>query len=143
MTQTQTPEEMLDHALTLISDLKREFKLKSNNRDKIPFFYCGVADSNIIEGIMLLVIKYFGNPYKASGEISFWMNFFDSFVKDVGGVRREQTLFRLDCGEGIQLFCAFWPWGSDPIKTSIRIGMLHDDSPEQMKRVEPFKNRFL
>jgi hypothetical protein len=110
--------------LELISAIEKNFKIKPNNDVDDPLLYCGVADSNIIDTLTVEVEKHFGKAYKPAGEGAFFKNYFDRFVKEVGGARKDQTLFKKDIAEGIVMYCAFWPWGSNPVKTSVRIGLL-------------------
>ena len=110
--------------LELIDLIESKFKIKPNNDVDDPLLYCGVADSNIIAQLSEDVEKYFGKPYKPAGEGAFFKNFFDKFMREVGGARKEQTLYRREISESIVLYCAFWPWGSNPVKTSVRIGLL-------------------
>ncbi len=111
--------------LKLLGKLEREFQLKPNyDGNDDPLLYCGVANSNLINELTPLVEEYFGKPYKPAGESAFFKNLFDTFIKAVGGIRTEQTLYKKDIDEGVILFCAFWPWGSDPVRTSIRVGLI-------------------
>ena len=110
--------------LKLIGKLEKEFGLKPNTDIDDPLLYCGVAQSNLIADLTPLVEEYFGAAYKPAGETAFFMNLFDKFIKSVGGVRKEQTLFKKDIAEGVILYCAFWPWGTSPVKTSVRIGLV-------------------
>ncbi len=110
--------------LKLIGKLEKEFGLKPNTDIDDPMLYCGVAQSNLIEQLTPLVEEYFGSAYKPAGETAFLKNLFDKFIKAVGGARKEQTLFKKDIDEGVVLYCAFWPWGTQPVKTSVRIGLV-------------------
>jgi hypothetical protein len=110
--------------LKLINIIETKYRIKPNNDVDDPLLYCGVADSNIIDQLAMDVEKYFGKPYKPAGEGAFFKNFFDRFMREVGGARKEQTLFRREISDQAVMYCAFWPWGSNPIKTSVRIGLL-------------------
>lgn len=111
--------------LKLIGKLEREFGLKPNlDGNDDPLLYCGVANSDIISQLTPIVEEYFGKPYKPAGETAFFKNLLDPFIKTVGGIRTEQTLYKKDIDNGVVLYCAFWPWGSDPVRTSIRLGLI-------------------
>lgn len=122
--------------MTLVPELKEKFNLERNSDGCDTLLFTGVAKSNIIADLTPLVELKFGKPYKPAGESALLKNWFDAFVKDVGGVRYEQTLFRLDLGDKIGIYCAFWPWGSDPERTSVRIGVLcpDDEAESQLDR---------
>jgi len=121
--------------LALIPAMKRQFGVRANQRDCRPLLFTGVAESVVIERLEEHVSEYFGSPYKPAGSGAFFMNLFDSFVRSVGGVNRDQTLFRKNVTKDLTLFCAFWPWGSNPVKTSVRLGLICRTDDER-KRVE-------
>lgn len=110
--------------LKLISLLEKEFEMKPNYDSNDPLLYCGIVKSDLISKLESHVEEYFGKPYKPAGQSAFFKSMFDPFVKDIGGIRFEQTLYKKDITPGVVLYCAFWPWATDPQKTSIRIGLL-------------------
>jgi len=128
--------------LKIIDLIEKKFKIKPNNDVDDPLLYCGVADSNIIDELSHEVETVFGKPYKPAGEGAFFKNFFDKFVREVGGARKEQTLYRIDIDENTCMYCAFWPWGSNPVKTSIRIGLVCYGADEREKYAKDLKGEF-
>jgi hypothetical protein len=114
----------LRNTLGLIDTMKAEFGVRPTPENSQPLLFTGVAESVVIEHLTERVAEHFGPPYKAAHQGAFFMNLFDGFVKAVGGVNRDQTLFRKDFEDGVTLYCAFWPWGSNPVKTSVRLGLL-------------------
>lgn len=126
--------ERIREVLALIPAMRTRFKLKRNREACDALLYVGVAQSNVVAELGEMVEGDFGAPYKAAGEGAFFKNLLDGFVKSVGGVSKEQTLYRLDLSPEIQLFCAFWPWGSDPTRTSVRVGLLCK-KPEDEERL--------
>ncbi len=120
----QNQVKKIREALKIIDLIEAKFKIKPNHDIDDPLLYCGVADSNIMKQLTEEVEKIYGKAYKPAGEGAFLKNFFDKFVREVGGARKEQTLFRKEISEQVFLYCAFWPWGSNPVKTSIRIGLV-------------------
>ncbi|HOY67376.1 MAG TPA: hypothetical protein PLP29_10835 [Candidatus Ozemobacteraceae bacterium] len=123
----------IKEALQLIDELKRQFSVRRHPDGCSKLLYTGVAESNLIDKLMPVVEKRFGPAYKPAGQSALLKNWFDGFVKGVGGIRRDQTLFRLDISPELSMFCAFWPWGSEPVKTSIRIGLLCADEDLEKK----------
>lgn len=110
--------------LALVPALREKFRLQTNRDVRQPLLYAGVVESDIVAALTPDVEARFGPPYKAAGAGAFWKNLFDRFVREIGGIRRDQTLYRRDIAPGVTLYCAYWPWGSNPVKTSIRIGVL-------------------
>ncbi|MBF0409970.1 MAG: hypothetical protein HQM10_21685 [Candidatus Riflebacteria bacterium] len=134
--------ESIKETLKLIPILKSSYNVKRNTDEDDPILFVGVAETNMIEQLRPVVEEYFGPPYKPAGTGSFWMNLFDSFVKSVGKIRKDQTLFKKDISPNIRLFCAFWPWGSEPVKTSIRIGIMFDSEAEEEELKKKIQNFF-
>lgn len=128
--------EAITEILTLIPEMKTDFGIKRNSRDSDPLMFTGVATSSIIPDLASRVERHFGAAYKPAGEGAFFKNLFDSFVKSVGGISKEQTLYRKEFSPTLALFCAFWPWASDPKQTSVRLGLLctKDDECERLKK---------
>ncbi|HEY9068844.1 MAG TPA: hypothetical protein VIV61_01235 [Candidatus Ozemobacteraceae bacterium] len=123
----------IKEVLQLIDELKRQFAVRRHPDGCSKLLYTGVAESNLIDKLIPVVEKRFGPAYKPAGQSALLKNWFDGFVKGVGGIRRDQTLFRLDISPELSMFCAFWPWGSEPVKTSIRIGLLCADEDLEKK----------
>jgi len=117
--QLQTIEE----TMALIGELKAAYKIKASDSGD-PLLYAGIVDSDLIGHITPMVEKYFGEPFNHAGKSTFFVNLTDAFSKAIGGIRKEQTVFRKKVSKSIYLYCAFWPWGSNPTKTTVRIGAL-------------------
>ncbi|MDD3001509.1 MAG: hypothetical protein PHF29_07130 [Candidatus Riflebacteria bacterium] len=134
--------EKIKNALKIIGNIEEKYKIKRNADVDVPLLYCGVAQSNIIKDLSEDVKAYFSDPYKPAGKSAFLKNFFDKFMREVGGARVEQTLYRLQISEKIFLYCAFWPWGSNPVKTSIRIGLICYEQADTDYFSEKLKDEF-
>lgn len=128
--------------LKLISVLEKKYNIKPNNDVQEPMLYCGVAESDLIKVLSADVEQYFGKPFKPAGESCFFKNLFDRFLKNIGGARKDQTIYKKVIDENVVLFCAFWPWGSQPVKTSIRIGLLCYDEDEEAQYESKLKGYF-
>jgi len=117
--------ETVDSTLSVISELMSGFDIKpSDSRD--PLVFAGVVQSDMLDEITTVVESYFGKAYKPAGKSAFFRNYTDQFVRDIGGIRKEQTVFRKAITDTLDCYCAFWPWGSDPVNTTVRIGVLCD-----------------
>jgi hypothetical protein len=134
--------EKIRKTLKVIDLIEDKFKIKPNNDVEDPLLYCGVADSNILEELAGEIEKYFSKPYKPAGEGAFFKNFFDRFMREVGGARKDQTLYRLDIDDITCMYCAFWPWGTNPVKTSIRIGLVCFGADEREKYEKELQGDF-
>ena len=134
--------ESIRRHLKIIDLIEDKFKIKPNNDVDDPLLYCGVANSDIIEELAVEIEKSFGPAYKPAGEGAFFKNFFDRFVREVGGARKEQTLYRIVIDDMTCLYCAFWPWGSNPVKTSVRIGLVCYGADEREVFAKELKGEF-
>jgi hypothetical protein len=134
--------QKIRNTLKVIDVIEKKFKIKPNNDVDDPLLYCGVADSDVLTELAVEIEKSFGNPYKPAGEGAFFKNFFDRFVREVGGARKDQTLYRLDIDDNACMYCAFWPWGTNPIKTSVRIGLVCFGADERDKFAKELKGEF-
>lgn len=113
----------LDVLQALSLELTERTRLQLNRDTRDPLLVTGVTTAERIESVGRIVQSRMGAPYKPAGQSAFWKNLFDSFVKAVGGVHSDQTLFKLDLGPDVSLYCAFWPWASDPGRVSVRLGI--------------------
>ncbi|MBI4863657.1 MAG: hypothetical protein HY815_25870 [Candidatus Riflebacteria bacterium] len=107
----------------LIGALRERARLSMQLDPTNRLLHTGVVSSRGIEKVAEVVRGRMGPAYKPAGQWALWKNWFDEFVKAVGGIRSEQTLFRLDLNPDVTLFCAFWPWASDPDRVSVRVGL--------------------
>ncbi len=121
--------------LVLIDDLKNHHGLEINKDSCGPLLFTAIASSDQIVSLSPLVEKYFGPPHKSAGQSAFFKNLFDSFALSIGGMKKDQTFFRKDISHDLILYCAFWPWGSNPNKTSVRIELLYNGkgTPEALE----------
>lgn len=90
--------------------------------------FLGVTSPSAVTGLEEILRRSFGAPYKEKGHRALWMNFFERFVRDVGGIRRNQTLYKRPMGGAVILYAALWPWATRPDRVSVRIG-LHCRAP--------------
>lgn len=125
MNVMDTQIDTIKETLSVISELKSGFDLEPSD-SRNPLVFAGVANSDIIQEITSLIEKYFGRAYKPAGKSAFIMNLTDRFAKGIGGIRKEQTVFRKNVSPTLDLYCAFWPWGSNPVRTTVRIGVFGD-----------------
>ena len=120
----------------------KQFDIEINEDSRGPLLYTGVVRSEIIVQITPYVERHFGIPYKGSGKSAMMKNLFDPFNKALNGLRKEQTAYRMDISRGLILYCAFWPWGSNPDNTSVRIGLLCKSKEEENQMSEALKEFF-
>jgi hypothetical protein len=114
--------QIIEKTMALLGELKAAHEIKTSDSGD-PLLFVGVVKADVIEQITPLVEKYFGEAYKPAGKSAFFKNILDSFSKSIGGIRKEQTVFRKNVSQSLDMYCAFWPWGENPVNTTVRIGV--------------------
>lgn len=125
---SETTEARPKHGASLLFEelrkkLRSGFQLDLQSTPDLLFM--GVLATSTLPEIEKLLAEMVGAPYKPRGETAFFKNFFDAFVKRVGGIRRSQSLYRRDFEGEVTLYVALWPWESKPERVSVRIGFLY------------------
>ena len=134
--------QIVEKTMDLIGELKTTYEIKPPD-SKDPLLYTGVVEADVIAQITPIVEKYFGSPFKPAGQSALFKNLMDGFSKTIGGMRKEQTVFRKDISKSLYLYCAFWPWGSNPVNTTIRIGILTTGKEEIEKEIYDIMGKYL
>jgi len=134
--------QIIEETMALIGELKTTYEIKPPD-SKDPLLYTGVVEADVIDQVTPIVEKYFGSPFKPAGQSATFKNLLDSFSKTLGGMRKEQTVFRKDISKSLYLYCAFWPWGSNPVNTTIRIGVLTTGAEEIEEGIYSIMNKYI
>ena len=119
--------EVLKQLAALIADMAQRgaLQIQADRRDALV--RTTVVPSTRVPQLLDMVTELMGPAVKPAGEGAFWKNWFDPFVKAVGGIQKDQSLFRKPLVGDLSLYCAFWPWASDATRTSLRIGICCGD----------------
>jgi hypothetical protein len=120
MNQVEATEPALEEIGRLIGEVRRTGIEFAYNGELL---FLGVTSPTAIPGLERIFESSLGRPYKERDRRALWMNFFERFVRDVGGIRRNQTLYRRPMGDSVTLYAALWPWATRPDKVSVRIGL--------------------
>lgn len=116
----------------LVNDLRSRGPLDLRPDRRNPLVYTTVVGAARVEELGRLVAELLGPPFKPAGESARWKNWFDPFVKSVGGIETQQTLYRKDLEGPFALYGAFWPWASEPTRCSLRVGLSCLDKPRRV-----------
>lgn len=122
----QQPETLLE-LLRVVGELETLFGVQRNVAACNPLLFVGVTDAQTLERLHPVVEQHFGPPMKRAGGETFTDKPSEGFVRAIGGVRLDQTLFLSNVVEGHSVYCVFWPWGSNPLRVSIRVGVIAGD----------------
>ena len=117
----------------LLADLKKSSGLQMDPHESDPALRLAVVESKDLPALSAVLQRHLGEAFIPAGTSAFFKNLLDSFVRSIGGVRREQTLYRKSFESGTTLYCAIWPWASRPTRVSIRVGLHDSDSGRRQK----------
>lgn len=115
----------------LVTDLATRGSLSLAADQRNVLLRVTVVPTDKVSTLVGLVTELMGPAVKPAGQTAWWKNWFDPFYRSVGGIQREQTLFQKKIGDGVSLYCAFWPWASEPKRTSLRVGI---SCPDESRR---------
>jgi hypothetical protein len=107
----------------LVTDLATRGSLSLAADRRNALLRVTVVPTDKVASLVGLVTELMGPAVKPAGETAWWKNWFDPFYRAVGGIQREQTLFQQQLEGEVSLYCAFWPWASEPKRTSMRVGI--------------------
>ena len=114
----------IEEVLAVVSELELQFGVARNQGGCGPLLFVGVVDAGAIAALTPSVERRFGPAFKAAGTGTFFKNLSDAHLKRLGGVRKDQTLFLREVPQAADVYCMFWPWGSNPQRISVRIGLM-------------------
>lgn len=132
-----TEAEILGRLSWLVQELgtKANLKLAADKRNVLV--QSTVIPSDRVPQLIPVVSELLGPAAKPAGETARWKNWFDPFFKAVGGCEKQQSLWSKPVDDKVALYLAFWPWASEPTRTSLRAGIACWD-PAQLGRLEAF-----
>jgi len=120
--------QVINELSTVVGELGKRASLKLTTDQRNALLCTTVVPSDRVASLLDVVAGLMGPAVKPAGKSAWLKNWFDPFYRSVGGIQREQTLFRRELAAGLSIYCAFWPWASDPKRTSIRVGVSCDDA---------------
>lgn len=123
MAPMPTDAEVLGQLSLLVTELARRGSLQMQADKRNALLRTTVVPSDRVPQLLATAAELMGPPVKPAGASSMWRNWFDPFFKAVGGAEKPQSLFRRELADQLALYVAFWPWASDPGRTSLRIGL--------------------
>ena len=98
----ETHTDTIKQTLSVIGELKSNFEIEPADSGN-PLIFAGIVNSDIVQDIIPVAEKYFGQVYKPAGKSTFMTNLTDKFAKAIGGIRKEQTVFRKTVSQSLDL----------------------------------------
>lgn len=108
--------------MKLIDDINGSLKLEVRVTSEAHEYFEAVFQSADLEKLSVFIKEALGEALKPPGKDVRFAKHVQKLVDKVGGLRREQTFYLKEGGDGEYTFAALWPWQSDPSKTTLKIG---------------------
>src|SRR2546423_270076 len=115
--------QVINELSVVVAELVKRASLEMQPDRRNVLMRTTVVPTDKVPRVLDVVAELLGPAVKPAGKSAWWKNWVDPFYRSVGGIQREQTLFRRELCAGLSLYCAFWPWASDPKRVSIRVGI--------------------
>ena len=128
--------QVITELSTAVHELNKRASLQLASDARNKLLCTTVVPTEKVQSVLDAVTELMGPAVKPAGQSAWFKNWFDPFFKSVGGIQREQTLFRRELTAGLSLYCAFWPWASDPKRTSVRVGISCGDDARRKALTE-------
>ena len=135
-----TESEVLGQLSWLVNELAQRASVKLGLDQRSVLVRSTVVPSDRLATLIPIVTELMGPPVKPAGETARWKNWFDPFFKSVGGCEKQQSLWARPIEDRVTLYLAFWPWASEPTRTSVRAGIACWDEARRFK-LEDFLKR--
>ncbi len=118
--------------LELIGELKAVPKVKPHD-SRFENEIALVAPAAVTAEVDTVVQRYLGEPTKPAGKGLPLSLKFNSVIRALGGIRKEQTLYMVALDEVVTFYVAYWPWGGGErftIKVGVHLGKGAADEDE-------------
>ena len=83
----------------------------------------GVLHRQDLQRCYALLCETLGSPIKEFGKAARFDSKTQQLIQQLGGIRIDQCLFLLPCGDRQMAFAALWPWASDPTRITLKVGV--------------------
>ena len=113
---------------TLIAQLRRDMAfIEIRPSSKSGRYLEAVLRRSDLERCASLVGQVFGPPAKGFGQRAAFAPDTKPIVEALAGIRPEQCLYLKPGLDRSMLYAAFWPWGTDPQRITLKIGIYCGD----------------
>ncbi len=108
----------------LIETLKRQAQFVETRPSTSPEDYFeGVLARDTVPGCEALLTSALGAPVKPFGQAPALDRAIKKIVERLGGVRPEQCLFLSQRPDGVVAYAMLWPWASNPLRVTLKVGV--------------------
>lgn len=106
----------------MIKELRSKIPMQIRSVSRGDEYLEAVVDKKDVEALNQILLKHMGKEAKSPGKKTVLTSDIQKLVKELGGLRNEQTFFYMKNGDRI-MYAALWPWQSDPDKVTLKAGL--------------------
>jgi hypothetical protein len=108
--------------MEIVDKIKGALNLEVRSTPDTDEYFEAVFMSKDLEKMTLMLKEGLGEPIKPAGKDVRFAKDMQKIVDLIGGLRREQS-FYVKSGSDKHTYAALWPWQSDPLKITLKIGI--------------------
>ena len=108
----------------LIAALKQAIPLELRSTPNPSEYLEGVLSRQDLKACYELLVRHFGAAAKEFGKPAAFTGAAARGVERVGGIETNQCLFLSITDERSAVYAALWPWQSDPMRVTLKVGIV-------------------
>jgi hypothetical protein len=107
----------------MLKELKSKLQLEVRPNSREGEYLEAVVKTNDLEALNAILVKHLGHPVKKGGKHAELTGEAGKVAGMIGGIRTEQTFYCSDKDDAVY-YAALWPWASDPLRITLKAGIL-------------------
>ena len=107
----------------MLKELKNKIPLEIRQSSKGEDYLEAVVQSKDLDALTAVLTKHLGHPIKKAGKGAEFTGEVRKIADSLGGIRAEQTFYYSDKDEAVY-YAALWPWASDPLRITLKAGII-------------------
>jgi len=115
-----------DRILDIITSIRSSFKLEERPSPEPEKYFEAVIQRTELKRCVDLLETNLGSPVKPFDQDLKLDKGIQKIADDLGGIWKDQCLFLKQNESQEFIFAAFWPWGSDPERITLKLGLVED-----------------
>ena len=108
---------------SLIASLRSTIPMLVRSAPASEDYLEGVLAREELQRCCALLSERLAPPIKDFGKAAAFEPPVQKVVASLGGIRLEQCLFLKQGEEGHAVYAALWPWASDPLRITLKVGV--------------------
>jgi hypothetical protein len=107
----------------MFKELRSKVPLELRPNSKDDEYLEAIVQNKDLDVLTGVLVKYMGHPLKKAGKSAAFKGDVQKVADSIGGVRSEQTFYYCEKDDAIY-YAALWPWQSDPLRITLKAGMI-------------------